>query len=157
MIDELKHNWNVECVVWCKFDKLYDGCQDLLLRVNVEVNSIKDEHKIFTALIELLDSEDCVYEKEWLAEIRIVDTEATCMTQFEKSIDFYYEKNTVKVMSQDLRDYEWRELGVGTSVDTSWKVYKKRGRWVEYDKAEQERRYEKYLYANSGIELETTQ
>ena len=162
MIDELKHKWNVECVVWCKFDKLYDGCQHLLKTLNVEVNSFDDEHEVLRKLIEYLDSEDCVYEKEWMADQQVLDMEITCLTQFEKNIAYYYEKGIVRAMSGfggqiSLREH-FRKHGVGTSVDRSWEGYytKKRRRFKEYDKAEQERRYEKYLYANSGIELETT-
>ena len=158
MIDELKHKWNVECVVWCKFDKLYDGCQHLLKTLNVEVNSFDDEHEVLRKLIEYLDSEDCVYEKEWLANVQLLDIEATCLTKFDENVEYYAEKNTVKVMLRTWETYELRKRGVGTNTEYSWKGYytKKRGRFKEYDKAEQERRYEKYLYANSGIELETT-
>ena len=157
-IDEFKHKWDVKCVVWLKFDKVYHGAHHFVRVFNVEVDSIDDDYKLLNALVEYLEDEDCVYEKEWLAGIQVLDVEPTCLTQFDENIAYYKEKNTVKAVLRGGWRYDLRERGVGTSVDRSWRGYytKKLRKLKEYDKAEQERRYKKYLYANSGIELETT-
>lgn len=155
-IDEFKHKWDVKCVVWLKFDKVYHGANHFVRVINVEVDSIDDDYKLINGLTEYLDTEDCVYEKEWLADVRLLDIEATCLTKFDENVEYYIEKNTVKAMLRTWQTYELRKRGVGTNTDNSWQGFEKRRRFFHYDEAQQESRYKKYLYANSGIELETT-